>query len=151
MTGKERARLRSMANGIDAILQVGKSGISDQTVRQVDDALAARELIKLSALETSPLTAREASYQLAEATQAEVVQVIGRRFVLYRKKPEERKKAAVKPVSAGLVAGRRRSAEPRNPFQGARLLGADPKKRTKPSAIRSIGKQGRKSGKQTAL
>ena len=85
LTSKQRARLRGLANPIDTILQVGKGGISDLLVKQVDDALTARELIKLRILETSPDPVREIAGQLAERTGADVVQVIGTRFVLYRR------------------------------------------------------------------
>lgn len=90
MTSKQRAALRGLSNGMDAILQVGKGGIGEQLVKQVDDALEARELIKLSVLETAPEEPREIAEFLAGATRSEVVQVIGRKLVLYRqnkKKP----------------------------------------------------------------
>ena len=85
ITTKQRAKLRGMANGIDTILQVGKSGISDETVIQAKDALTARELVKMRVLEASPLTSREAAQELAEKTGADIVQVIGSRFVLFRR------------------------------------------------------------------
>lgn len=88
ITSKQRAYLRKLANGIDTILQIGKSGIGETLIAQVDDALTARELVKIRVLETSPLTPREACEELAEALHAEPVQVIGTRFVLYRKNPE---------------------------------------------------------------
>lgn len=91
LTSKQRAALRSLANPIDTILQVGKSGVIDALVKQVDDALTARELIKLRALETAPVSAREAAQALAEATTSEVVQVIGTRFVLYRRNNKDPK------------------------------------------------------------
>lgn len=72
-----------MANGIETIGQVGKDGISDNLVTQVKDALAARQLVKYRVLETAPYTAKEAANELAVACGAEVVQVIGYRFVLY--------------------------------------------------------------------
>jgi len=84
LTSKQRARLRAMANPIETIGQVGKGGISDAIVRQCDDALTARELIKLRVLEACEYTAKEAALELAGKTGAEVVQVIGYRFVLYR-------------------------------------------------------------------
>ncbi|MBE6883768.1 MAG: YhbY family RNA-binding protein [Ruminococcaceae bacterium] len=85
LTSKQRAKLRSMANNFEVLYQVGKSGIVDTIVKQTEDALEARELIKLSVLENSPYTAREAADELAERTGADVVQVIGKRFVLYRR------------------------------------------------------------------
>ncbi|MCR5611178.1 MAG: YhbY family RNA-binding protein [Clostridiales bacterium] len=89
MTGKERAALRAQANGLDAIFQIGKEGVTDALKDGVDSALKKRELIKLSVLETSGMTAREAADELSRATGSDVIQVIGRRFVLYRKKEED--------------------------------------------------------------
>lgn len=90
LSSKQRAFLRSMANTMDPIMQVGKSGVGEELITSVDNALEARELIKMSALETAPVTAREAADELAEATGADVVAVVGRRFVLYR--PSKKKK-----------------------------------------------------------
>ena len=70
---------------------VGKGGMSDQIVKQADDALTARELIKGKVLETSELSPREAAELIAAATKCDVVQVIGSKFVLYRRNPEEPK------------------------------------------------------------
>lgn len=89
LTSKQRAVLRGMANSMDTIFQVGKGGISDTLVAQTDDALRARELIKLRVLENSGYTAREAAEQLAKQTGSDVVQVIGSRFVLYRRNPKK--------------------------------------------------------------
>jgi RNA-binding protein len=91
LTSKQRAQLRGLANPMETILQVGKSGVSDNTVTQVNDALEARELIKLRVLETCPHTAKEAAQLLAERTRADVVQVIGMRFVLFRQNRKEPK------------------------------------------------------------
>ena len=65
-------------------------GISENTVKQVDDALEARELIKMSVLETCPVTSREAADELAKKTRADVVQVIGRKFILYRESKDNK-------------------------------------------------------------
>lgn len=106
MTSKERAALRAQANTLEVLFQVGKGGIAENLVEQTADALRARELIKLRVLtETSPLTAREAAEQLAAATGAEVVQVMGGVMTLYKYNPklhEEKKKVvkkAVKPAA----------------------------------------------------
>jgi RNA-binding protein len=88
MTGKERARLRSLASTEDTIIHVGKSGITPALISSVEAALAARELIKGRVLESSMLTAREACQQLSEACGAEPIQTIGTKFVLYRKKKD---------------------------------------------------------------
>ena len=70
---------------------VGKGGMSDQITKQADDALKARELIKGKVLETAEINSREAAEQLALETHSEVVQVIGSKFVLYRRNPDEPK------------------------------------------------------------
>ena len=84
MTTKQRAILRGMASTYEPILHIGKDGIDENVVKQCDDALEARELIKAAVLETAPYTAREACEIMCEETGAEPVQVIGRRFVIYR-------------------------------------------------------------------
>ena len=99
LTSKQRAQLRGFANSIDTILHVGKDGIGDNLIKQADDALEARELIKGRALENSLLSAREAAEELAAATRSQVVQVIGTRFVLYREthsKPKDQRIQLVK-------------------------------------------------------
>ena len=92
LTSKQRAQLRGLANGIDTILHVGKDGLGDNLIKQADDALEARELIKGKVLENSMLTARETAEDLAKATRSEVVQVIGTKFVLYRQSHNKDKK-----------------------------------------------------------
>lgn len=89
ITSKQRAKLRAMANSLDTILQVGKGGINENTVKQVADALKARELIKIRVLENSLYTAKEAAVQLAEAADCMVVQVLGTRITLYRPNPDK--------------------------------------------------------------
>lgn len=85
MTSKERAQLRGQANTMQPILQIGKNGLSDNSIKQIDDALEARELIKITVLETSGEDTREIAHEIASNVGAEVVQVIGSKFVLYRK------------------------------------------------------------------
>ncbi len=89
LTSKQRARLKSIAASTETILQIGKGGVGEQLVKQVDDALTARELVKLRALETAPEEPGELAQALAGATGSQVVQVIGRRLVLYRKNPKK--------------------------------------------------------------
>lgn len=89
MDSKMRAQLRSLANTMEAILQVGKNGIGDALIKQVDDALTAREMIKMAVLETCPEEPKVMAQMLADATHSEVVQVIGRKLTLYRKNPEK--------------------------------------------------------------
>ena len=90
LNSRQRAQLRGMANTMDTIFQVGKGGINDQLIKQIGEALEARELIKLRVLETSPVTSREAANEIAEKTGADVVQVIGYRFVLYRESKDNK-------------------------------------------------------------
>ncbi len=89
LTSKQRAYLRSLANKLDTILIVGKGEISDNIIMQADTALTARELIKCKALENSAYSSREAAEIIAEKCSADVVQVIGSKFVLYRPNPDE--------------------------------------------------------------
>ena len=91
ITTKQRAQLRALANPLEVILQVGKGGIIDTLVKQVDDALTARELIKIKVLENAPVNAREVAQELAEKTGAEVVQVIGMKVSLYRRNNKDPK------------------------------------------------------------
>lgn len=90
LNSRQRAQLRSMANDYETILQIGKSGIGENTVKQVNDALEARELIKIRVLETCPQTSREAADLLAAETNSEVVRVIGSRFILYRESKDNK-------------------------------------------------------------
>ena len=96
LTSKQRAQLRGLAMTEDTIIQIGKGGITENTITQVKDALKARELIKGRVLENSLLTAREAADALAEACAAETVQTIGSKFVLYKRNEIEPKIALVK-------------------------------------------------------
>ena len=91
ISSKQRANLRSMANTLAPIFQIGKGNINDNFIEQIDGALERRELIKISILETADITAREASDQLCEALGAEPVQCIGRKLVLYRPSKENQK------------------------------------------------------------
>ena len=91
MTGKQRASLRAMANPLDTIIYIGKEGITDGTVKEVYDALEARELIKGCVQQGAPVDAKTALTILSERTGAEPIQFIGRRFVLYRPSRENPK------------------------------------------------------------
>ena len=93
ITSKQRAYLRKLANTLDPIFQIGKSGITDEILNQLSNALEARELIKVHVLETAMLDIKEACNDVAEKLGAEPVQAIGSKFVLYRpcRKPQERK------------------------------------------------------------
>ena len=96
LNSKQRAQLRGLANGIDTILHIGKDGVGPNLVKQADDALEARELIKGRVLENSLLSPREGAEELARATRSEVVQVIGTRFVLYRETHSKEKDKRIK-------------------------------------------------------
>lgn len=84
LTSKQRSYLRSLANNIQSIFQVGKGGINDNMVKQFSDALEARELIKATVLKNAECDTKIVSEEIAELTQSEIVQVIGSRFVLYK-------------------------------------------------------------------
>ena len=88
MNSKERAELRAAANKLEPVIYIGKDGLSENTVKEADDALRARELIKLSVQKTCELPAREASIILCNELGADGIQVIGRRFCIYRKNPD---------------------------------------------------------------
>lgn len=91
MTSKQRAYLRGLANNIDAIFQIGKSGISDNQIQQLKDALEARELIKISVLETAPANARILGEELAKLTDSTLVQTIGNKITLFRQRKKNSK------------------------------------------------------------
>ena len=96
LTSKQRAQLRALANPIDTVLMVGKGGISEQLIKTADEAITARELIKGKVLENCELSAREAADSVAAELRADVVQVIGSKFVLYRRNKKEPKIKLVK-------------------------------------------------------
>ena len=96
ITTKQRAQLRGLAMTEDTIIQIGKGGITDSVIASVSAALKARELVKGKVLENSMLTAREACDTLAEACKAEQVQVIGTKFVLYKRNDKEPRIVLVK-------------------------------------------------------
>ncbi len=130
MTSKERAQLRAKANTLDPIFQIGKEGISDNLIMQIDDALDVRELLKVRVhLETAPESPREFANKLAEALGADVIQVIGGVIVLYRKIDKEKvnakkqarakasgKKVAKKKVKIKGLRQRQREFEEAHPW-----------------------------------
>ena len=85
LTSKQRAKLKSIGAGTEALYQMGKNEIDENYIIQLNNALDAKELIKIRVLETALHTAREAGEILAERTDSEVVQVIGSKVILYRK------------------------------------------------------------------
>lgn len=84
LTGKQIRTLRALAHHLDPVVFVGKADVTEAVAKQADQALEAHELIKCGVQDGSELTCREAAEALAEATNSEVVQVIGHRFALYR-------------------------------------------------------------------
>ncbi len=85
ISSSQRAALRSLANALKVVLYVGKEGVGDRTVKEAYDALQARELVKCAVMRNAPLSAREACEEICRRTGAAPVQVIGNRFVLYRR------------------------------------------------------------------
>lgn len=130
MTSKERAQWRAKANSLEPIIQIGKEGISENLISQIDDTLDVRELIKLRVhLETAPKTPKELAQELAEPLDADIIQVIGGIIVLYRKADEERiaekkkkrgaqtaKAVAKKKVKIKGKRQRQREKEEKNPY-----------------------------------
>lgn len=99
LNSKQRAFLKNLGAKLQPIFQIGKNEISDNMAKQINDALTAHELIKISVLENSPYTSREAADIMAELTQSDVVLVVGNRFLLYRetKDPKRRDKRIILP------------------------------------------------------
>lgn len=91
MTSKQRAYLRGLANPLQAKYQIGKGGVEENYVKQIDDALEANELIKITVLESALLSTREAAAVLCDALGAHSVQIIGNRVVLYRESKKNKK------------------------------------------------------------
>lgn len=89
LTSKQRAILRGQANSMEPVFVIGKGEIDEPMIRNIDDCIAARELIKCKVLETSMYNAKEAANIIAEEIGADVVQVIGSKFVMYRQKKKE--------------------------------------------------------------
>lgn len=130
MTSKERAALRAQANKLEPIIQIGKEGISDNLITQIDDTLDVRELIKIRVhLESSPKTPKELAQELGIVLGADVIQVIGGIIVLYREADEERiaekrkkrgagtaKATAKKKVKIKGMRQRQREKEEKNPY-----------------------------------
>jgi RNA-binding protein len=91
INSKQRAYLRSLSNGLDAIFQIGKGGITDEVCNQLANALEARELVKVKVLENSGYTSREASSVIAEAIGCDVVSCVGNKFVLYKESVKKKR------------------------------------------------------------
>ncbi|MGN0533671.1 MAG: ribosome assembly RNA-binding protein YhbY [Eubacterium sp.] len=130
MTSKERAQWRAKANPLEPVIQIGKEGISENLISQIDDTLDVRELLKIRVhLETAPKSPKELAQELAAALGAEVIQVIGGIIVLYREADPERiaekkkkrgsgnaKATAKKKVKIKGKRQRQREKEAKNPY-----------------------------------
>lgn len=91
LTGRQRSYLKSIAHSLDPIIQIGKNGISENLIKQIDDALEAREIIKVKILNNSLLETKETANEIAKLTNSEFVQSIGNKFVLYRESKDNKK------------------------------------------------------------
>jgi RNA-binding protein len=89
LTGKQRSYLKGLANSLETIMQIGKGGVTENVLKQIDDALNARELIKIKILNNSMLSAKDTANEIAESLRAEYVQSIGNKFVLYKESKEK--------------------------------------------------------------
>lgn len=97
LTSKERAYLRSLANTMDSIFQFGKGGISENFIKQIDDAIEVRELIKITVLENAEADIKELASEICEKAHCQSVQIIGRKIVFYRQAREKDKRKIVLP------------------------------------------------------
>lgn len=91
MTSKQRAYLRGLANTINPIFQIGKAGISDETIKQLNNALEARELIKINVLETAPENVKNLGEQIAISTNSVFIQKVGNKITLYKPRKKDPK------------------------------------------------------------
>ena len=89
LTSKQRAYLRGIASNYETIFQIGKGGVNEAQCAQIEDYLRVHEIVKVKVLDNSLYSAKEAAVQIAEDCKAEVVQVIGSNFVLYKRNPKE--------------------------------------------------------------
>ena len=97
MTSKQRAYLKGLAMNLDPIFQIGKGSVTPELTAAVAEALEARELIKLSVLKKCLHDSKSIAPTLAERTRSEVVQVIGKKIVLYKQAKDEKKRKIVLP------------------------------------------------------
>lgn len=91
ITSKQRAYLRSLAQNLEPIFQVGKNGVNENQVNQLIDALEAREIIKINLLNTTPEDKHSIANQIAEKTGADIVQLIGKKLTIYKKSTKDPK------------------------------------------------------------
>ncbi len=98
MTGKQRAYLKSLASTSETILQIGKEGLTPECTASIAEALAARELVKIGILQNYDGDLEELARTAAERTRSQLIQVIGRKFVLYKEGRDEKKKIILPPA-----------------------------------------------------
>ncbi|MTI68751.1 MAG: ribosome assembly RNA-binding protein YhbY [Firmicutes bacterium] len=91
LTGKQRSYLKSIANGLNPIFQLGKNGITETFIKELNDALEAREIVKVNVLDNSFLDPKEAANEVCKKADAEYVQSIGNKFVIYKESEENKK------------------------------------------------------------
>lgn len=99
MTSKQRSYLKSLASNLEPIFQIGKSSVSPEVVNAISEALEARELIKLSVLKNCADEPKDIAEIIAERTRSQIVQVIGRKIVLYKPNSDKKKQKIILPVS----------------------------------------------------
>lgn len=139
LTSKQRAYLRSLSNKLEPIFQVGKGGVNDNQLKQIDDALEKRELVKVHVLENALLDTRSVCNEVADALGAEPVQVIGKKFIIY-KESRENKRIDLKDAELSETARiRKRAAEANQKAKG---------KTSKPKRFEA-DKPGKKFGAKT--
>ena len=90
MTSKQRSYVRSLAHNIDPTVYIGKAGVTDNVIKEIDQCLEARELVKIKLQEGAELDAKTVANELAPGLRAEFVQAIGRKFTLYRESKENK-------------------------------------------------------------
>ena len=90
ITSKQRSYLRSLAHSIDPAVYIGKAGVTDNVIKEIDQCLEARELVKIKLQEGAELDAKTVANELAPGLRAEFVQAIGRKFTLYRESKENK-------------------------------------------------------------
>lgn len=154
MTSKERAVLKTQAMRLDSIYQIGKSSLTPQMVDAIRDALKARELIKISVLKNCLDDPREIATVLSERTGSEVVQVIGKKIILYKKNhalEEKRKRAAKRKMGVMKNSARKGSSKTGNSRTGSSKMGSSRTGTPKNAAAQSAsGKMGRRRGIKSA-
>jgi RNA-binding protein len=90
LTSKQKSELRSLANTLPALFQVGKDGVSANLTKTIGDSLTAHELVKVSILKSCPTPSMEVALDISSACKCEIVQIIGRTVILYRKSKENK-------------------------------------------------------------